>query len=325
MRQYPILLQIKTIVLLVISIFCFAQSYSQSENLLTSSMNHSLHISNDLPINYLENGEGPTTIIMIHGLGSNKKSWLKLIRELGSDYRTIALDIPKYLHTDSTQGIQLTQYADNIRELMDSLHISSAIICGHSMGGQIAMHFSLKYPTKVEQLILLAPAGLETFSKSDHQFFNRFATKKFYTSQTKEQITASFDINFYGSHLPEDAEFMLEDRKKLMKDTLRYSRYLDYVVASVQSMLHQTVHSQLSEIQQPTLVIFGQHDLLIPNKVIHPKLTIEKVIHEATVIPSSKTIILQKAGHFVMWDQAEKVAEEINQFLKEYKPIKERK
>jgi pimeloyl-ACP methyl ester carboxylesterase len=108
---------------------------------------------------------------------------------------------------------------------------------------------------------------------------------------------------------------MLEDRMALKNDSIAYSRYIDYVLSSINSMLEEPVYEDLSKLNAPSLVLFGADDQLIPNRILHPGLTVNEVLDKSEKIQSSKRILINEAGHFIQWDQAQEVARQINEFI----------
>lgn len=273
-------------------------------------------LSNGEQMFYYKVGQGGSNILLIHGLGSDKKAWLNILPMLTEDHTLYAIDLPKYLDTDSTAGIGMKKYAEDLLLFMNEIRIDKMVVCGHSMGGQVAMHFALAYPDRIQKLILLAPAGLETFNNKERAWFETYITKDVLKNQSKEQIKKNFDINFHGDTIPESASFMLKERLDLKLDSLRYGRYIDYIITCIHSMLNEPVHQELSKINTPTLVVFGKEDKLIPNAILHSTLDVEDIIIQANLIPNSTSIILDRAGHFVQWDLNQLLSDKIKQFIK---------
>ena len=150
---------------------------------------HKTQITENINLAYVDEGKGEQTIIFIHGLGSYLPAWEKNVDVLKSKYRCIAIDLPGYgksskaIHTGT-----MDFYADVIKSLMDKLKIKSAVIAGHSMGGQIAMVMSLKYPDYVSKLVLVSPAGFETFTEGQKEWFRSVMTVKGVKNTTTQQI-----------------------------------------------------------------------------------------------------------------------------------------
>jgi pimeloyl-ACP methyl ester carboxylesterase len=82
-------------------------------------------------------------------------------------------------------------------------------------------------------------------------------------------------------------------------------------------MLDEPVFEQLNNIKQPTLICYGEEDRLIPNTYLHKELSTKSIGEKAIEkIPVSELNMIPKAGHFVHFDQPEKVNEIMKNFLK---------
>ncbi len=118
----------------------------------------------DIALSYIEKGEG-FPLILLHGNGENKEYFIHQIEYFSKQYRVIAIDTRG--HGASKRGnkpFTLKQFAEDLKNFLDSLKISKVYILGFSDGGNIALLFSLKYPHYVEKLILnganLHPSGV---------------------------------------------------------------------------------------------------------------------------------------------------------------------
>ena len=276
---------------------------------------HHVTISDSIDIAYIDEGKGKCTLLFLHGLGSNLKAWKKNIEVLKKDYRCIALDLPGYgKSSKSDYPFDMTFYAGAVQAFIDALHLKKVVVVGHSMGGQIAMRTVLDNKKQIKKLILIAPAGFETFTEQEKSWFQQIYTAEVVKATPEPQIIKNFHLNFYA--MPDDAQFMIEDRL-LMRQSVEYNQYCHMVPQCVMGMLNEPVLDRLSEIKLPTLIIFGQNDLLIPNKFLHATLTVDEVAKNGVSrMPNSKLELISEAGHFVQWEQAGKVNEKILSFLK---------
>ena len=275
----------------------------------------SLEVRDGVSIDYLEAGGEKPVMIMVHGLASNAKAYLKLIPELEDQFHIYAIDLPKFTDREDKSLVGMESFADLIHDFMDKKGIQTVTLCGHSMGGQVAMHFSKKYPDSVDQLVLLAPAGLEKFSEKDYTWFKTYITPQTYLALPDPMIKRNFDVNFYGGQLPEDASFMFEDRMKIKEDSTTYTRYIDYVVHSIFAMLDEPISDFQEDITTPTLIMYGDQDQLIPNKILHPDMSEQTLQEEADKIPNASFSTIDNAGHFLQWDNPQQVAERIIHFI----------
>ncbi len=117
-------------------------------------------------LNFTEKGYG-APLILLHGNGENSGYFVNQIDRFANEYRVIAVDTRG--HGASPRGnkpFTLETFADDLKNLLDSLNIEKANILGFSDGGNIAVIFALKYPERVASLVLnganLFPSGLKS-------------------------------------------------------------------------------------------------------------------------------------------------------------------
>jgi pimeloyl-ACP methyl ester carboxylesterase len=265
-------------------------------------------------IAFVDEGEGDV-IIFIHGLGSYLPAWRKNIDSLKSDYRCIAIDLPGYGKSSKLpHSGKMTYYASVVKEFADKLGLKEVTLAGHSMGGQISMIAGLNYPDLVKNIILIAPAGFEKFTEGQKQWFRNVMTLEGVKNTMAEDIQTNLAVNFYN--MPDDAEFMIIDRIA-MRSADDFEHYCYAVVQSVNGMVNEPVIDLLPKISQPTLIIFGENDNLIPNRFLNPGKTKKIADIGKGKIPDSQLIMVKKAGHFVQFEKPEEVNGAIRQFLKQ--------
>lgn len=263
---------------------------------------HHATVGDSVRVAYVDEGSGPV-LLMVHGLGSNLQAWQKNIDSLRQHYRCIALDLPGYGKSSlGNYPYSPTFFADAVLALMAQLELDDVTLVGHSMGGQVAMHVALADSSRLSRLVLVAPAGFEQFTPQEHAWFATYVTPAFIKMTPEAQIVKNFEVNFH--QMTEDARFMIADRLQ-MRGTADYDAYCDMIPHCVQGMLTQPVFDRLPDIKLPTLVIYGAADLLIPNRLLHPTLTVQAVAETATQrLPNAQLHLLPNAGHFVQWEAA---------------------
>lgn len=266
-------------------------------------------------IAYMEQGQGPNTLILVHGLGSYAPAWKNNLPALSKGLRVIALDLPGY--GKSSKGPwsgSLQFYAATIMEFADSLGIKEFYLGGHSMGGQVSLVSALEYPDRIKKLILTAPAGFEYFDAGQKDWFRSIATPSLTLYAKPRQIRENFAINFH--RLPKEAEFMIEDRIA-MRSAEDFPGYAHIVAQSIKAMVDRPVLDYLHLIKQPTLIIFGTEDQLIPNRFLTGGKT-EDIAHQGhSRIPNSQLVMLDEAGHFVQFEASKRFNQAVLQFLQE--------
>lgn len=111
---------------------------------------------NDINIYYEIHGKGEP-LVLISGLGGDRTFWLSSLPVLSAEFQVIIFDIRGIGRTDAPAGpYSIEMFADDLAALMDGIGIAGANILGFSMGGNIALSFTLKYPQKVTKLIIAA-------------------------------------------------------------------------------------------------------------------------------------------------------------------------
>ncbi|AEI43142.1 alpha/beta fold hydrolase [Paenibacillus mucilaginosus] len=112
---------------------------------------------------YEMTGEG-TPLVLLHSGGADLRDWTWVAPVLAQQYKVIALD-GRGCGQSPNPAEEPPDYVDDLLRALDHLGLPQAVIAGHSMGGQIAAEFALKYPERVTKLVLIAP-GLAGFAHS---------------------------------------------------------------------------------------------------------------------------------------------------------------
>ena len=106
----------------------------------------------------VEAGEGPP-LVLLHGLGGTKLSFLPTIAALGDRFRLVALDMPGFGDSDKPLGSYDPPFmARRIRAALDELGLERTHLLGHSLGGRVALEVGFEYPERIERLVLMTPS-----------------------------------------------------------------------------------------------------------------------------------------------------------------------
>lgn len=99
-------------------------------------------------------------VVLIHGLGATKGSFLPTVAALAGRFRLIALDLPGF--GDSVKPLRAAYHAPffarSVVDLLDALELERAHVIGNSMGGRVALELGLRHPERVRRLVMLSPA-----------------------------------------------------------------------------------------------------------------------------------------------------------------------
>jgi pimeloyl-ACP methyl ester carboxylesterase len=101
-----------------------------------------------------------TPVVMLHGLGATKVSFLPTLAALAGSHRAIAIDLPGF--GDSVKPVRAAYdpayFARTVVALLDAMGIERAHLVGNSMGGRVAIEVGLRHPDRARRLGLLAPS-----------------------------------------------------------------------------------------------------------------------------------------------------------------------
>lgn len=202
-------------------------------------------------MNFKIEGNG-RPLVFIHGLSDSLLYWEFLASHLKRDYQIIRMDLrghgESYLGNDE---VNIDLYVSDLKNLLDDLNLDNVDLIGFSLGGAIALDFSLKYPENVSSLVLMS-----SFSKSDEYLTNIF-------TQFKDALKNSFE-DFYDLILPmvlcpeviDDNREALDQIREFASKTANTDAY----IKAVDACMEFDVDDSLSKIEVPTLVMSGKYD-----------------------------------------------------------------
>lgn len=268
-------------------------------------------------VTYRMSGEGPT-VVLIHGIAGSSTTWRAVMPALAEHYTVIAPDLLGHGHSAKPRGdYSLGAYASGIRDLLAVLGQERGTVVGHSLGGGVAMQLAYQFPERIERLVLVASGGL---GKEVSPLL------KAVTLPGAEYVLPLL----LHRRIREVGEWPGNQARRLgwrPNDTLAeiwrsYTTLTDrhgqqafiHTVRSVIDVAGQRVsaHDRLYLAEAlPTLIVWGDRDRIIP--VAHAHTAAES-------IPGVRLEILEGAGHFLPWRNADRFLPIIEDFLSSTTP-----
>lgn len=251
-------------------------------------------------------------LFLVHGLAINAMSWTHAVEHLRYNYRCIAIDLPGHGNSHDQRGnFSMSFYAHVVRSCIEALKLTDITLIGHSMGGQISVITALQLPAVVQRLVLVSAAGIETFTNEEGQQIVQ-GTEYFY----RAPVDIAHVLALYQPHFSMHAERVRElAEEHITQQAERFSAFTETVIASVKGMLKEPVSGFLPHIHQPTLVLYGENDRLIPNKWVHPAMTTAQVAEEARQrIHNANVQLVPGGGHYLPFEQPKEFAERVHLF-----------
>ena len=262
---------------------------------------------------YIDEGSGPETLLLVHGLASNAGFWRYNISELAKSYRVIALDLPGYGKSEKGDfPYGMAWYASQIRDFIDTMQLENVTFVGHSMGGQIGIVLSILHPESIDRLVLAAPAGIEAFEQGEGDWLSSVITIEGVVTTPEPAIRENLSLNFH--RWSPKWEWMVEERARMAKTPMM--REFAYAVdRCVDAMLDEPTSDALDRVSHPTLIIYGQYDGLIPNRYLNPGFPSEVFEKGAEMIPQSTLIEIPDAGHLLQIERPKAFNEALLRYL----------
>ena len=262
--------------------------------------------ANGIDVYYEITGTGEP-LVLIAGLGYSLWMWHKMIPGLAKHFKVIAFDNRGVGQTDKPEGPYNAQMlADDTAGLLKELGIARAAILGHSMGGFIAQAFALTYPAMVSKLILSATnfGGPRAIPVTPEALAVLTDMKSDPMERLKRGILISCAPGF-GDAKPEVIQEWLQFR---VQNPILPAPYQAQLAIGMGLMAEEAAFEhKLKNITAPTLVMFGEHDKVVPpgNAELLAK-----------QIPNSTIHILPNAGHFYPFDATDTAVAAVVEFLK---------
>jgi len=212
--------------------------------------------------------EGPRDdqmpLVLLHGTGSSLHTWDGLADLLKNDRRVIRFDLPGFGLTgpDPANDYALETYVQFVVDALDTLDVDRCILAGNSLGGYIAWATAVLNPARVEKLVLIDASGYNFESQSVPIGF-RLARmpliKNIVQDVLPRSVVESSVNNVYGDPsrvTPElvDRYFELATREGNRNALMERMRQLQ----------PGTLAERITDITQPTLILWGKKDRLIP-------------------------------------------------------------
>lgn len=263
---------------------------------------------NGMDVHFRDEGDKTDSIpiVLIHGTAASLHTFDSWTNSLKNSNRVVRMDLPAYGLTGPfpDRNYSMTNYTDFLKNFLTTLSIKQCILVGNSLGGQIAWNFTLEQPDMVQKLILIDAAGYPLKSKSVPIAFKlaqapllskllTFITPRFLVRSSIENVY--FDTSKVTDSLVE-RYFELTLRKG------NRQAFVDRFNMSVEANSYVNIKS----IQQPTLILWGAKDLLIP---------IENAYKFQKDLPNSKLVIMENTGHTPMEESPLKSIEFVTNFL----------
>ena len=250
----------------------------------------------DVYLRTLRTGRGDTTVLLLHGYGESLLSYRGVIRPLAQRFSVVALDLPGAGLSEKPAGsYDLGTMVSRLSRALDSWISGPVVIVGHSMGGEVAAQLSIARPDRIVKTVLIAPAGYGLgMGLSDEPFSNQ------------QQLLAGWSVKAREFLVPIEDEDWITDPPEMSEAARSDSASRRAAEAFLRDFDFTALKGRFGELRQPTLLIWGRIDPLIP-------IDIGRRI--AAEIPDVRFVELGNSWHRPHVEQPGRVVREILDFV----------
>jgi esterase len=107
-----------------------------------------------MQLHFQSSGKG-APLIILHGLLGSLQNWQTVAGELAKSFQVLAVDQRNHGRSPHSAAMGYPEMAEDLREFLDRQGLTRARLLGHSMGGKTAMEFSLRFPDRVDKLLVV--------------------------------------------------------------------------------------------------------------------------------------------------------------------------
>ncbi|HMS38720.1 MAG TPA: alpha/beta fold hydrolase [Pyrinomonadaceae bacterium] len=249
-------------------------------------------------IRYLEMGDAAKPkVILLHGLGAQAESWQFNIAAIAQNYHVIALDQVGFGKSDKPfLKYRIATYTDFLDKFMSELKIEKASLVGNSMGGWIAGLMAIKYPNRVEKIVLADAAGIIPDMINSDEIYRL-------NNSTRDEIRANLKLIFATPAFQNNEA--LVDQFMTQRVVANDGYTINSIIESIKRK-EDFLNNRLAEIKKPTLIIWGKQDGLLP---VADAYTFNKGI------ANSELVIFDNCGHVPQVEKALDFNKKVLEFL----------
>ena len=251
-------------------------------------MDYIINENNNIRFVEIGNKQGPI-LVLLHGLFGALSNFEHLMNSFQENYKIAVPLLP--IFELPIREINLQAYVNYVERFINMMGYEKVHIFGNSLGGHIALLYAFENPEKLVSLTLTGSSGL--FENSMGSTYPKRKDYEFVKVRTKETF---YDGALATKDVVDEVYDMLNDRNKVLR-----------LIATSKSALRNNVEDRLSEIEVPTLLVWGKQDTITPPFVG------EKF---KECIKKAELVLLDKCGHAPMMERPKEFNAAYDDFLK---------
>ncbi|HVV86177.1 MAG TPA: alpha/beta hydrolase [Kofleriaceae bacterium] len=252
-------------------------------------------------VHYRDVGHGPP-VVLVHGYGASIELWRGVQDALAAHHRVIALDLKGFGWTSRPPG-DYTPPAEAtlVWHLLDQLGVGDVAIVGHSWGASVSLAMALEHPQRVRRIALYSAYVYEAQVPS----FFRWARvgglgEALFALYYRERVEDRAALAYH------DARFVTQARVDRIEAELHRPGAVAAALAAARGQRYAAVEQRYGEIAQPTLLLWGDDDLVTPVRFGR---------RLARQLPDAELKVFPDCGHIPMVEAAGETTRALAAFL----------
>ena len=257
---------------------------------------------------YLDEGAHDLpALLFLHGFTGCTDFWDEIVTELKPDFRCICVDLPGHGRTEipvSPGNCRMETVSEWLGMMMDQIGVDRFHIWGYSMGGRLALHLALRFPERVQRLVLeSASPGI-----ADPEDCRQRAAEDAELADQIERQGVPWFVDEWMKRPLFASQQDLPAEKQARARELRLRNTSTGLASSLRGMgtgVQEPLHENLSQLQPPAMILAGEYD----DKFRAIGLDM------AGLIPQALYCLIPRAGHAPFWEQPESCVRAVRPFL----------
>lgn len=250
-------------------------------------------------------GQG-TPILILHGLYGSSDNWLTVAKELSKDFCVHSLDLRNHGRSPHCSKHNYPAMANDIKEYLDSHNIDKTLLLGHSMGGKVAMLFSLTHPEYVQKLIVadIAPKNYRSNYDGHIQILEVMNSIDLKSLDTRKEVEKELNAILKSKRV---TQLILKNLYRKKDKTFGWRINVPILYQHLENITGGTDGWEKMQTKVPSLFIKGETSHYLS---LDDDFTIKKSFKNAEIA------VIPRAGHWLHAEQPELVIKTILYFIK---------
>jgi pimeloyl-ACP methyl ester carboxylesterase len=259
-------------------------------------------------VNYAEIGAGEETVLLVHGLSGSWQNWLENLPRLGASHRVIAVDLPGFGASPMPPWeISIEAYGRMLHSFCDSVGVGRCVAVGNSMGGFVVAEAATTQADRFDKLVLVSAAGISHASmrlRPAETAARMAAATAPIALKVQERSLLRRRLRYMAFR--QVVHWPLRLRRELLWELFHHGAGRPGLVPAVAGLVGYDLLDALTEVELPTLIIWGREDRIVPST---------DAVGYARRLRNSRTLIYADTGHVPQLERPVRFNRDLEAFL----------